>query len=151
KPFDETELRIRIENLLMLRRNLQARYRNEAELSESLPEGFEKEDAFIAQFRQVVMDRLSDPTLNVTALTEALLLSRTPLHNKIKALTGMSTTEFVRYIRLRRAQELLQDPQYNISEVAYATGFQSLNYFSKRFRELTGMNPSEWRKEARGL
>ncbi|MEM6262211.1 MAG: ATP-binding protein, partial [Bacteroidota bacterium] len=146
KPFDEKELRIRIDNLLALRRTLQERYLSGVEVTEEAPAGFEQEDTFISQFKAVVTERLDDPKLDVSALGMALNLSRTPLHNKLKALTGMSTTEFVRHIRLQHAAELLKEPQYNISEVAHATGFQSPNYFTRRFRELYGVTPKEWRE-----
>jgi len=146
KPFDETELRTRIENLLAVRRTLQGGYTQaEGEMAAETPEGFEQEDEFIGQFREVVMAHLGDPKLDVSRMSVAMNLSRTPLHNKIKALTGMSTTEFMRHIRLHEAREMLSNPELNVSEIAYATGFQSHAYFSRRFREVFGMTPKEWR------
>ncbi len=145
KPFDETELRLRIENLLAFRRNLQAYFRGD-ELKDHLPIELEQEDAFITQFRHVVLTNLDAPKLDVKTMIKALNMSRTPLHNKIKALTGMSTTAFIRHIKLQKASELLLAHEYNVSEVAYATGFPSLNYFSKKFKELYGLSPSEWRQ-----
>lgn len=151
KPFHEAELLVRVQNLLQVRKALQERY-TQAVLPASptsvLPElELAKEDAFITQVRELILNRIDDYGLDVTALTEALHLSRTPLHNKLKALTGMSTTEFVRFVRLQKAQELLRKPDLNISEVAYQTGFQNPTYFSRKFKEVVGMTPKEWREK----
>ena len=148
KPFDETELRIRIENLINIRRELQDRYTQGSDpATPPSGEAVKQEDAFIAKGRKVINDRIDDPTLDVKALCSEVNLSRTPLHQKLKALTGMSTTEFIRHVRLRRASELLLDPQYNITEVARATGFNNLNWFSRKFKEEFGCTPTEWRKK----
>ena len=146
KPFHEEELKLRLENLLSLRDALHARYQfTGAELPAPKDEVQEQEDAFIQQVRAVIMDRLSDPELNVASLCQALGMARTPLHNKLKALTGKSTTEFVRYIRLNEAHRLLQTTELNVSEVAYQSGFQNPNYFTRKFREVFGQTPSEVR------
>ena len=145
KPFNEAELLIRVANLLEVRRQMQARYA-EMELLPTEEAQQQIEDAFILQFRQVVMEHLDNPQLDVSLLCQELGMSRTPLHNKLKALTGMSTTEYVRFIRLAKAKELLLDPELHIAEVAYATGFQNHTYFSRKFRELVGMTPKAWRE-----
>ena len=101
----------------------------------------------LTQVEQYVNEHLSDPDLDVTVLCFGLHLSRTTLHNRIKSQTGMSTTEYVRYLRLQHAKDLLENTNYYISEVAYQTGFQNHNYFSKKFRELYGITPKEWREQ----
>lgn len=101
----------------------------------------------IDQVEQFVMEHLNDPEVDVSFLCDSLGLSRTTLHNRVKSLTNMSTTEYIRFLRLTRAKELLEDPSLYISEIAYSTGFQNHNYFSKRFRELFGVTPKEWREQ----
>ncbi|MEM7370459.1 MAG: tetratricopeptide repeat protein [Bacteroidota bacterium] len=148
KPFHEEELLIRIHNLLEVRTTLQARYRSGSENLDLAPTAeIEKEDAFIQEVRQVVMSQLNNYQLDVPTLCKELGMARTPLHNKLKALTGMSTTEFVRYVRLTHAQELLRETDMHVSEIAYATGFQNHTYFSRKFKELFGQTPKEWREE----
>ena len=69
-------------------------------------------------------------------------MSRTQVHRKLKAITGKSTSQYIRSIKLSRAREMLRDPEGNISEVAYAVGFSSLAYFSRCFKEEFGHSPS---------
>ena len=71
-------------------------------------------------------------------------MSRMLLHTKIKALTGQSTGEFIRTLRLKRAAQLLQKGYGNVTEVAYDVGFQSLSYFAKVFRQQFGQSPSRF-------
>lgn len=107
---------------------------------------FDEQDTFIQQVQEIVMKHLSNYQLDVPTLCEELGMARTPLHNKLKALTGMSTTEFVRFVRLSKAKELLLNQDLNVSEVAYMTGFQNHTYFSRKFREVVGMTPKAWRE-----
>ena len=104
------------------------------------------EDQFLTKVREVIMAHLDDYELDVTKICQELGMSRSPLHNKLKALTGKSTTEFIRFARLNKAKELLLSTDLNISEIGYMTGFQNPNYFTKRFGEVFGMSPSEWRE-----
>ena len=78
-------------------------------------------------------------------LYRAVFLSRTQLHKKLKALTGMSATHFIRHIRLSEAKELLKNPDLNINEIAYRVGFSDPNYFTRCFGEEFGESPSETR------
>ena len=73
-------------------------------------------------------------------------LSRSQLFRKLKALTGKSTTNFIRTIRLAKGKELLETTNQTVSEVAYAVGFNNLSYFSTMFKEVYGFPPGEVRK-----
>ena len=86
-----------------------------------------------------------ESTFNGDVLASELNISRMGLHRKIKALTGQSTGEFIRTVRLKRACELLQNPEKNISEVCYEVGFNSPSYFSTCFTEMYKMTPSEYK------
>jgi len=74
-----------------------------------------------------------------------MTLSRAQLHNKIKALTGRSTGLYIRYIRILEARKLLNDPELNISEIAYDVGFGDPAYFTRCFKDEFGKAPSEFR------
>ena len=87
---------------------------------------------------------LEDPSLNVQLLADEVGLSRVQLHRKVKALTGISTSEFIRNIRLKQAEKLLLDKKMNISQVAYALGFTNQTHFSTLFKKLYGLSPSEY-------
>ena len=101
-----------------------------------------RDQAFIARFRQLVEERLSDSDLNVEALGAEMGLSRVQLYRKLKALTGSSPVELLRTIRLSRAKELLADSGKSVSEVAYEVGFSSPSYFTKCYKEAFGSTPT---------
>ncbi|HEY0108823.1 MAG TPA: helix-turn-helix transcriptional regulator [Fibrella sp.] len=75
---------------------------------------------------------------------------RTTLHLKLTALTGLSVSHYVRALRLRKAQELLTASALNVSEVAYAVGFDNPKYFSRLFSEEFGVSPGNYRQSAGG-
>ena len=147
KPFNEKELGVRMKKLHELRSKLLSRY---ASGDKDLPEPssdnkFFLEDKFVKEVVDYIDDNIEDDTLGITELCTALAMSRTQLHNKIKSLTGRSTSHFIRGIRLKRAKSLLVDSSLNISEVAYAVGFSNPQYFSRSFSKEFGGPPSEFR------
>jgi signal transduction histidine kinase/DNA-binding response OmpR family regulator len=148
KPFDKSELIARIRQLIDSRRQLQLAFQRSGErITSTLPED-RHEDVFLTKARQVILARLDDATISVTTLCRALGMSRTQLHNKIKALTGRSTTYYVRAIRLAEAQQLLGDQDLTIAEIAYQTGFTDPAYFTRVYREEFGESPSDFRNQA---
>ncbi len=147
KPFQQEELLVRLDQLLILRNKLQERYKNQLEAI-SLPSSPEHaiEDAFIEKFRKLILDNITEENFSVVHICRALKISRTPLHNKIKALTGLSTTAFVRSIRLQKAKHLLQTTDLNVSEVGYEVGINNPAYFSRIYSEEFGEAPARTRK-----
>ncbi len=94
-----------------------------------------------------IEDHAFNESLTVQKLTRLVAMSRTDLHRKLINSVGMSATECIRYIRLNKASViLLEKPGLSIFEVAIEVGFNSQSYFTKRFRELFGTSPSDWRK-----
>ncbi|MBL7790961.1 MAG: response regulator [Saprospiraceae bacterium] len=149
KPFHQEELMVTLKNLLDLRLKLQAKYRElalERTSSPPLPPAHDLENDFLQKLRAIVETDLSDTSLDVDALCRKTGMSRTNLHNKLSALTGLSTTIFVRKIRLQKAKQLLETTEMNISEIAYAVGFNDPKFFSRVFSEEFGIPPSEVRK-----
>ncbi|MEL6277073.1 MAG: response regulator, partial [Bacteroidota bacterium] len=140
KPFDQTELLIRAQKLLELRKALHQRYRNyEPTASDPAPT---TEDQFIQKVRQIIEEQMEDETFGTPQLCRAIGLSRSQLHRKLKALTGTSTTAFIRSARLHKAKQLLQNSTLNISEVGYAVGFKNPSYFSTAYLKEFGHPPS---------
>jgi DNA-binding response OmpR family regulator len=151
KPFNLTELRLQLRNLGQMQAKLRARYQSLMPPPPAEEPIFQLEDEFLAKARQTVLDHLDEPEFTVTAFCKALAVSRTQLHNKLKALTGHSATSFLRALRLQRAQTLLRTTALTVSEVAYEVGFNDPNYFSRCYRETYGLPPTEERGEDKAL
>ena len=91
-----------------------------------------------------VEKNLSNEQYTVEDLSRDLCMSRMTFYRKIQALTGQKPTEFIRTIRLRYAARLLREGELTVTEVSYATGFSSVSYFSRCFRTMFGMSPTQW-------
>lgn len=148
KPFHTDYVKIKIIHLLQERQKLRERLLeklrdNKLLLSE--PEKVESiDDAFLRKFAGQIEAVYADPEYNVEKLSETLGLSRGHLHRKIKELTGTAPVEFLRTYRLNKATQLLRQNAYTVSEVAYRTGFSSPAYFSKCFKAVYGVTPTEY-------
>ena len=77
-------------------------------------------------------------------LAQELTLSRSQLHRKLKATTNQSTTEFIRYIRLAKAIDLMKENKYCLNDIAYNVGFNSPTYFTQSFKKQFGISPSTY-------
>jgi AraC-like DNA-binding protein len=130
--------------LIKMRLKLQERYRQADLPPVSSDPTFELEDQFITNLHALLADHLSDEDYDIQQMCEDLNISRSQLHKKLKALTGMSTSHYVRNYKLVAAEPLLLNPQLNISEVAYQVGFRSPKYFTRLFKEKNGLSPTEW-------
>ncbi len=146
KPFDHQELLVRIENLLALRKKLQQRYSSTEEPEPTSDPKMEKEDAFIEKVQKAIQEHLNEPDFGVQELCKQLGLSRTQLHNKMKAVTDRSTSLYIRFIRLKKAKELLERSDKSISEIAFEVGFKDPSYFSRAFNQEFGAAPRQFRK-----
>ena len=148
KPFHTDYVKIKIIHLLQERQKLRERLLeklrdNKLLLSE--PEKVESiDDTFLRKFAEQIEAVYADSEYNVEKLSETLGLSRGHLHRKIKELTGTAPVEFLRTYRLNKATQLLRQNAYTVSEVAYRTGFSSPAYFSKCFKAVYGVTPTEY-------
>ncbi|WP_157208800.1 hybrid sensor histidine kinase/response regulator transcription factor [Mariniflexile maritimum] len=140
KPFNPKELDVRVKNLIEIRQRLQNRY---SQKEMGLDDAFEKEDAFILRLKEYILENLQQTDLNGDIIGQHFALSRIHLYRKLKALTNMSISEFVKDIRLEKGLELLSQKQLNISEIAYEIGFTSPSHFSRSFKEKYGKSPSQ--------
>ncbi|MGM9507697.1 two-component regulator propeller domain-containing protein [Larkinella sp. GY13] len=150
KPFQREELRVVLENRLQSRRILQAHY-SQLALKTGAPdptvaEGTDPlENLFLLKLRTTLEEQLDNPDFSIEAICQRMRMSRSTLHLKLVALTGMSTTRYIRALRLGKAKELLAASDLNISEVAYAVGFEDPKYFSRVFSDEFGISPANFR------
>lgn len=111
--------------------------------------GEDVKDKWLKKAIDLVGEHLSDEHYGVEQLSADLCMSRMTFYRKIQSATGQKPTEFIRTIRLRRAAELLHEGRLTVSEISYATGFSSVSYFSRCFRTMFGVSPTQFLEEAK--
>lgn len=149
KPFEADYLKARVKNIIAQRHVLETRFRERLLRMDAPPKRTKRspEEEFIVRLHAVMERHMDDNSLNIDQLSEEIGMGRTIFFNKIKGLTGMSPVEFIRTFRIKRAAQLLQDPNLNISEVAYMVGMNDSRYFSKCFKAAYGMTPTEYKRK----
>ena len=98
---------------------------------------------FLIKLTQIVEENISNDQFGVSELAAEAGMSRSNLLRRVKKLTDLSVSQFIRHVRLRNAMEMLQQDAYNVSEVCFKVGFSSTSYFIKCFREYYGYPPGE--------
>ena len=146
KPFNGEILKTRISNLIENRRRIKERFSKRISVEPKDIAITSVDEKFIARGIDVIERHMDDSLFDVDVFTKEMNVSRTLLHTKLKALTGLSATEFIKSLRLKRAAKLLSEGQLSVSEVSVMVGFNSRNYFTKCFTELFGVSPSEYEK-----
>ena len=146
KPFNEEELKVRMDNLIERRHKLQSAFAGQ----KSLVKKEAKQDPFMDKVLHLIEENYNDEGFGIGEFVKALPLSRMQVHRKLKALTNFSTSQFLNYFRLEKAKELLDNEQLTISETAYTCGFSDPGYFSKLFSKKYGVSPLVYREEKVG-
>lgn len=147
KPFDEAELLIRIKNLIAIRQKLQRKYLGESWQKPKVVTVISVHQKFIEALKNVIEKNIDNDLFGVEDLGKEMAMSRSQIHRKLKALTDLSATTFIRNYRLHRAADLLKQGAGNITEIGYQVGFSSQTYFSSSFHELFGCSPTEYQKQ----
>lgn len=143
KPFDISELVLKIRNILTRLKQQQERFQNQLKNPGTIQT--EQTDSFQQKIYVILEKDLDNSSITVEFIANKLSMSRIQLYRKVKALTGMAVSDLVRNYRLKRAADFLS-AGCSSAEAAYRSGFESPAYFSKCFRELYGKTPSEFRK-----
>lgn len=145
KPFSPQLLMARILQLLNQREILRQKFGKVPQEIRSAMLRNEQDSLFVKRLDSIVYSRLGEQDLSVDKVAGLLHLGRTIFYKKVRGTTGYTPNEYIRVIRLRKAAELLKESEKNVSEVAYAVGFDNPYYFSKCFKEQFGMPPSQYR------
>ncbi|MBL7855386.1 MAG: response regulator [Cyclobacteriaceae bacterium] len=143
KPFDKTELVLRVQNLLSLQQKLRDHIQREVLTAPDTPNVKSANEVFVWKAKTFIEENLKEEKLSVELLADHLNLSREQCYRKLTSLTGLSPSALIRKIRLLKAQHLLQNKWGNISQVAFEVGFESLSHFTKAYKEQFGYRPSE--------
>ncbi len=143
KPFDQDELLVRINNLIKQRALLREKFSEGGVLRPKAVSVTSVDEVFLGKVMEVVEINIQNEHFSIEALAEAVNLSRSQLHKKLKALTDMSPSVFVRTMRLHRAKSFLEQKAGTAAEISYLVGFSSPAYFSKCFKDEFGVSPGE--------
>jgi signal transduction histidine kinase/ligand-binding sensor domain-containing protein/DNA-binding response OmpR family regulator len=149
KPFEKEVLLARIANLLQNRDNLQQYFYNTITLKKGNITISDEYRQFLEKCIDIVERNITDENFSIKVLAAEIGMSHSNLYRKVKSLSGHTINGFIRYIRLRKAAELLIQSDMNVNEVAYETGFNSIKYFRAQFFKLFGANPSDFLKQKR--
>jgi signal transduction histidine kinase/AraC-like DNA-binding protein len=144
KPFNLKELLLRIKNTIHSRQNLREKFQKCITINPSEVTATSMDEQFLTKALSIVENHMAESDFSVDDFCEEIGISKTHAYRKLKALTDQSFTEFLRSIRLKRAAALLFKKMGNLTEIAYATGFTNLSYFSRCFKEQFGVSPSEY-------
>lgn len=147
KPFDETLLLTRIENILENRKRYQRQFKASMDVEALNIEEESGDKKFINQVMAVIKEHYKNPYFEVSDFSEAVGVSKSLLNKKLQSLIGQSAGQFIRNYRLNTARELIlknrETKQMNIAEIAYEVGFNDPKYFARCFSKQFNMKPSE--------
>lgn len=159
KPFNSSLLLSRINNIISRRHMMSEHYKslsqhipdtapasdNAADEKRRLKEALSRIDReFMEKLDNIVTENLSSGEVNVDYLTDRMCMSRATLYRKIKALTGMSTNEYIRQVRMQKARDLILEGTHTISEISDMVGCSSPTYFREIFKSVYGLSPSDY-------
>jgi len=144
KPFDEEELKLKVHNILLTRKRYREKFKKNFIINPSMVEAHSLDEKFLLKVTNVVEANISNSSFTVEELCDDLSMSRRSLYGKLKALTDMNPSQFIRTIRLKRAAQLLSQNSGSISEIAFKTGFENTSYFTKCFKETFNKLPSDY-------
>ncbi len=144
KPFDATELKARIKNLIDIRIKLHEKFSSD---DYSIPKELNSiDEQFIKRVLGVINEHISEEEFSIEELGKESAMSRAQMYKKIKALTGKSPSLFLRSVRLSKAKKMIKVGKGTISEIAYSVGYSSPAYFTKCFSDEFGYSPSDTHK-----
>ena len=147
KPFNAEELLVRVEKLLEQRRQLRDKY------SKALQEGSDqnveltpRDRDFLNRLTSIIHSYLADKNLNADFIADKLCISRTQLNRKIRAITDYTATTYILQIRMEKARRLLASTEEPIGDIAATCGFEDTSYFTRVFKQMFNVTPSQYRK-----
>ncbi len=152
KPFNLSVLFQSIESLLYNRKKLQYHYKEKIDkkllvnTNNNKKKSKNKETEFLDKINKYIQDNIDDSTFTVEVLAEKLSISRVQLYRKIKAVLGITISDYIQNIRLEKGKEMLIDKKdLTIADIAYSVGFSSPNYFSTAFKNKFGITPKKFK------
>lgn len=149
KPFSLEFVKWKVKNVLITRKHLKEKYSKVITAEPSEIDIDSNNEKFIRKLVSIIENSINDNLLSVEFLASEVGMSRANLYRKIKSIVDDTPVNFIKKIRLKRAEQLLKKNEMYISEIAYMTGFNNQKYFGKCFLKEYGMSPSEYIKKHR--
>jgi len=148
KPFQMEHLKARIDNLLKQRELLKEKFTGKSVQFDSKLKGIRKADKdFLEMAEKLIDENLTNSQFGVPDLEKGVGISRMQLYRKLKSIRGLSANEFIREYRLKKAAQLMQTTELNITEILYEVGFTNRSYFAKCFKEFIGLTPRDFKNK----
>jgi ligand-binding sensor domain-containing protein/signal transduction histidine kinase/DNA-binding response OmpR family regulator len=144
KPFHADFLSVTIRKMIEARRQIYRHFSQDVYVMPHEMSNNDLDKKFLKQAIEYIETNVTNDEISVENLSACLLMSRSNVYRKIKALTGQTATEFIRTVRLKMAVKYLESGQFQVSEIAYKVGFASPGYFAKCFKSQFGKSPSEF-------
>jgi len=144
KPFNFELLEVKIQNFIETRRKLRHLFLQSSDFHVNEATTNSKDQNFLEKAIEIVEAQLNDSDFGVKEFVEAMGISRSLLHKKLTNLTEQSAAEFINHLRMKKAKVLLRENSMNISEVAYAVGYNDPKYFSRLFSRHFGQSPKDF-------
>ncbi|GAB1855497.1 two-component regulator propeller domain-containing protein [Flavobacteriaceae bacterium MHTCC 0001] len=144
KPFDIELLELKLSNIIKHREELRNKFNLDITLQPKEITVTSVDERFLNQAIAIVEKHMMNTDFNVEMLVKEIGYSRTNLYKKFKEITGLSSSEFIRNIRLKRAVQLFEQSDLSVKEIMYMTGFNTSSYFAKCFKKQFGVKPSEY-------
>ncbi len=151
KPFSALYLKSRVRNIITQRRMLQQTYVEQIHTDDittyqlSSPQVADADNEMMKTLLSFLDENLGDSDLKIDDLADKVNMSRSLFNAKLKSIVGMTPVDFLRHMRIQRAEDLIVRSDYTFSQISYMVGFSDPKYFSKCFKKETGMTPSECR------
>ncbi|ARV16509.1 hybrid sensor histidine kinase/response regulator transcription factor [Polaribacter sp. SA4-12] len=144
KPFDIELLEVKLKNIIKYRDKLRKRFNKDISFKPKDVTVTTLDEKFLQQAIEIVEKHMMNTDFSVEMLVKEMGLSRSNLYLKFKEITGLSSSAFIRNIRLKRAVQLFEKSDYSVKEIMYMTGFNTASYFAKCFKKQFGVIPSEY-------
>lgn len=146
KPFNIDMLTLKISKIIERQKRNQHNFKKKIEVNPSEIQIMTMDEKFVKKAISIVEENISNADFLVEDLCREMAMSRVYFYKKILALTDKSPSEFIRFIRLKRAANLLEKSQMFVNEIAFQVGFNDPKYFRKYFKDEFGVTPNEYKK-----
>lgn len=168
KPFSAKLLRVRVHNLLEGRKRLSRLLMSNTATTDvtvpsldnnngmkageneiETPQLSRIDEKFLKKLNDLIEQNITTEKLDMVFFTDKMNMSHSTFYRKLKVLTGLTPVDYIRKIKLKKSVNLLGSPDYNISEIAYMTGFNSPAHYREAFKDEYGMTPTQYIKQKR--